>query len=533
MPKAVCLLILGALCAAAQVEGTVFDASTGSGVAGVKVSLTKGATAFYDTTTDGGGRFRFDNVPPGDYSIRYMSDDYWQTAGVSDYRVFHVVEGSPLNLDTRVMPWSKISGRVVDSQGKGVAKAELDLTGSGVMVHGRTYLRTSWGGGGGGQLSDVPLPMSFRGNTDDRGDFSVKVMPGAYGLSVTPPPDMKPPKAEEGGGALAWTRIYYPGVALEESATKIVVLPGGGNPEVELRLAPARAYAVRGVAIFPDGSPAPKAKIAVGESFRPALVESNADGTFEFPAIPEGEWRFLAQAEKGSLKLRATEWIEVKRHDLENLKLRLAAPLAIRGKVVVEGSKDGPAPRAGPFILSVRGGHSRSNGLPEPGAGVALADSGPKGEFIVQDAYPGVYALGAALQPPEPPYYLESIPIGGADLARQDVEISSDTSIAVVYKSDAGMVSGKAENCVSGAVLLVPRDPSLRGRGFSRSGPCDANDHYEVRVVRPGDYYAVAFAGNGPVLAMDDALLNDAVKVTVRGGESTSADLKTVTKPVY
>src|ERR1035441_7764164 len=60
-----------------------------------------------------------------------------------------------------------------------------------------------------------------------------------------------------------------------------------------------------------------------------------------------------------------------------------------------------------------------------------------------------------------------------------------------------------------------------RWRGFSRSGPCDSGDHYEVRAVRPGEYYAVALAGNGPVLAVDEALLNQAVKVTVRAGEAS------------
>src|SRR5207237_7588175 len=35
-------------------------------------------------------------------------------AGPPDYRLFHVAAGSPVNLETRLMPWSKISGRVVD-----------------------------------------------------------------------------------------------------------------------------------------------------------------------------------------------------------------------------------------------------------------------------------------------------------------------------------------------------------------------------------------------------------------------------------
>lgn len=77
MAKLLSLLILGAACAVAQtVEGSVFDASTGAGVAGVKVELLRGGTAFYEAATDGGGRFRFDDVREGDYAVRYRSPDY-------------------------------------------------------------------------------------------------------------------------------------------------------------------------------------------------------------------------------------------------------------------------------------------------------------------------------------------------------------------------------------------------------------------------------------------------------------------------
>ena len=73
----------------------MFDAATGAGVGGVKVELLKGATPFYETTTDGGGRYRIDNIKEGDYAVRYQSPDYWLTAGPSDYRTFHVASGDP------------------------------------------------------------------------------------------------------------------------------------------------------------------------------------------------------------------------------------------------------------------------------------------------------------------------------------------------------------------------------------------------------------------------------------------------------
>src|ERR1035441_2513895 len=97
MAKCLYILMLLAACAVAQtVEGSVFDAATGTAVGGVKVELLKGTTPFYETTTDGGGRFRFDNLKEGDYSVRYQSPDYWLTAGPTDYRPFPVSAGSPV-----------------------------------------------------------------------------------------------------------------------------------------------------------------------------------------------------------------------------------------------------------------------------------------------------------------------------------------------------------------------------------------------------------------------------------------------------
>jgi Carboxypeptidase regulatory-like domain len=524
MAKLLCVLILGSACAVAQsVEGSVFDATTGAGVGGVKVELLKGATAFYETTTDGGGRFRIDNVKEGEYAARYQSPDYWLTAGPSDYRIFPVTAGDPVKLEVRMMPWSRISGRVVDRRGNGVANARLELTGLGMVASGRTYMRTSWGGGGGGQLSASPMPMTFMGSADTQGRFEVQLMPGRYGLSVVPPADLKPPEPEPDGPVLVWKRT--------EAASPIVVLPGGEVSDIELKLLAVPAHAVRGVVLNPDGSPAPRVSITLGESFRGPAVESKADGTFEFPAVAEGEWGCMAEPRGDSRKLRATEWIEVSRHDVENVKLRLAPPLTVRGKVVVEAPKDAPPLRPGPLMLRLRGGHTRRPGE-LAGAGSVLVSPDAKGEIAVQSVYPGVYGLGPLLQAPAPPYYLEAIRAGGADLTIQDAEISSDVTIATVYKTDGGSVVGKAENCASGGVVLVPSDP-LRRAVFSRSGPCDADGHYEVRAVRPGEYYGLAFAGNGPVLVLDDALLNAAVKITVRAGEATMADVKTMTRPVF
>jgi hypothetical protein len=342
---------------------------------------------------------------------------------------------------------------------------------------------------------------------------------------------LKPPDPGEDGRMLDWKRTYYPSADVADAASKIVVLPGSEVSGVELKLLAAPAHAVRGVVLNPDGTPAPHVAIAYGERTRSSVV-SQPDGTFEFPVVAEGEWRFSAEAQQGSVKLRATEWIEVAKHDVENVKLRLVPPLTIRAKVVMQAFKDAPSPTPERLMLSLRGGRtSREDDMGLGGVGLAEADA--KGDFAIVETYPGVYRLGPLLSQTRPPYYLDAVRVGDADLAMQEVEISSDVAITVVYKSDGGSVRGKAENCASGGVVLVPSDPAIRRPVFSRSAACDSSDNYEVDAVRPGNYYALAFAGNGPVLTLDDVLLNQAVTVSVRAGEASSADLRTITKPVY
>ena len=80
-------------------------------------------------------------------------------------------------------------------------------------------------------------------------------------------------------------------------------------------------------------------------------------------------------------------------------------------------------------------------------------------------------------------------------------------------------------------MLLIPQDPTIQSLGFFRSARCDATDRYEIRAVRPGDYYALAFAEPGGAPQLDDILIRQAGKVTVHVDEALSADLRAIRRP--
>jgi hypothetical protein len=129
---------------------------------------------------------------------------------------------------------------------------------------------------------------------------------------------------------------------------------------------------------------------------------------------------------------------------------------------------------------------------------------------------------------------MAAVRVGDVDIATAEVELAGNTApIFVVYKTDGGSVSGTAENCNGGIVLLVPQDPALQALGFLRSARCDAGNRYEFTAVRPGVYSALSFAGGGGIPQLDEILLSQASQVSVHANETTAADLRANPRPGY
>ena len=474
LTKFCCILLLNAVSVTAQVvQGTVVDSVTGNGLAGVKVQLYWSGDLAYSATSDARGRFLFDHVQNGVYMAQfnapgYQYEDMFRSIGSEQVRV--TAGGNPVELVAHMMPMGRLSGRVVDGKGGAVAKAVVQVSGPGMRLN---------------------FP------TDAKGKFEVHefVFPGAYTLSVTPPPELKPPEPEaEGGRVLGWARTWYPGVTMPEAAGKVPLVAGGEVADLELKLQTLPAHAIRGVIVNVDGKPAPKVEVTLEQDFQPVQrVESKADGSFEFPAVVDGEWRLSAQVESGGVKLRASRWVEMAEKDREGVKLQLNAPFAVRGQVVVEAPKGLPAPRYTSYVVvstAYRGREARAQranavrGRPE-------AD----GTFSLTPVYPDTYRIGA--MPPDG-YYLDAIRLGGAELATPEMELTSGAPlVTVIFKTNGGAVRGTVENCGSGGVVVVPQDAMFRDS--ARPARCDPNGRYEIAALRPGEYYVLALAPEGLV----------------------------------
>jgi len=170
------------------------------------------------------------------------------------------------------------------------------------------------------------------------------------------------------------------------------------------------------------------------------------------------------------------------------------------------------------------------------------ADPGAKGDFTIANMYPGAYEiLPAFFAPPPAPYYLDSIRLGERDALDAGVPIESGAlPITIAYKLNGGTVRGTVEACGAGEILLIPQDGALRRDGFIHRTSCDPNGRFEIAAIRPGEYYAFAMAADAPANLrvklhrprpeLDQNLINQAVRVSVRSNEATLADLRPITQ---
>src|SRR5262249_39178845 len=149
-------------------------------------------------------------------------------------QIFQVATGNTVKLEGRMLPFPRVSGRVVNDRGDAVANAKLVLIGPG-------------------------KPST---TTDNKGLFDLRISPGSYYLSVVPPPSLKPPDPEPDSNAIrTWVRTFYPGVDSLDAASKIMAAPGSELSGIEIKLLAVRTHAFRGVLLNPDGTTASKVPV--------------------------------------------------------------------------------------------------------------------------------------------------------------------------------------------------------------------------------------------------------------------------------
>lgn len=517
------------------VDGHVVNSVTGIDIPGVAVNLIWAGKVAYSATTDAQGHFRVEAVKAGAYTANYTARGFFAIPNSFTDELFELVACSrcflaergdqpfqvtagegPVRLEVKMAPLGRISGRVVDEVGDPVPDASIQL-----------YWGENW-------LCKMPYCMGFsrQAKTDEKGEYSVTDLdvPGAWLLSAIAPSSRKPAETRN-DQRLGWAQTFYPGVIDPQVAVKVMVRFGGDDSNLDIKLAAVPVHRIRGVVLDGSGDPVPKAAVMLGRGIGSPLIQNTrSDGTYEFDAVTEGEWRISANGAQGSHQLWPSQWVRVKAHDVERLELRPAAPFAIRGKVEMEVAERALAPKPPSVLLAFNAGAAGLDANHEAPSRAANPDA--KGDFEIQNLYPGSYQIVPGPAPPQ--YYLDSIRIGDRDALESAVEMAPGAQpLTVAYKFGGGTVRGAVERCAGGTVRLLPQDKAMWRQGFVFFAPCDSNNRYEIHAVRPGPYYALAIGGDSTTpwygaIWDDDGLVHNASTITVRAGESSLADLRAI-----
>jgi len=492
--KALLVLAVFAIPLAAQVEGRVVNAVTGTAIPGARVTLFQNGEPVHRSEADARGAFQFESVQTGVYEARYTAPHFSPVPAVGELMPqVQVRAGEPLRLDIKLEPLAKISGRVTDSDGKPVSKADI-------------WAVRDWAA----CKPPACSPFRMHATANDHGEYTLSdiEIDGKWEVVASSP------------GSIAQT--FYGETTEPQLAASVPVSTGAEVWNIDIQLLATPTRRVRGRVLDVHGKPAIKVAVAIDPLYGSTLQrETDADGAFAFPSVPAGDWRISASSGKDDGKTRTADNLHVGDHDVENLDLRLAAPFKLPGRIVTEvpeGMPAPPLPRVETMLLS-----NASSFNDSPREVFLVGEPLESREFSFQPVYPGRYMV-MPVGDSTKPYYLDSIRLGDRDASGVDVPIQDGGApLVVTFKLGGGSVQGKVNGCRNASVVLVPLDPALRRGGFFGVGHCAADGAFHLSAIRPGEYYGLAMVGDhGPVF--DEGILKQAVRVTVRANETTSAD---------
>jgi len=528
------------------------------------------------TITADDGRFTFDQLPPGRYTITAAKDAYVSMSAGADRPErpglgIEVRAGQTAETTIRLPRGAVITGIVRLPTGEPAA-------GFSVSPIVRRYVPST-----GERLLVSPLNTTI--TTDDRGVYRifglpagtyfvgatprVPVPPGADvqvlsdaeikralsevkeqivasrpGMLSAPPPSTRVTAPPRGGVTLV--PIYYPGTPNEKQATPITLAPGETRTGIDIDLEYVRTATVTGFVTAPrearvqlmlanaDGS-------SLNQSFR-ATATLMDDGRFSFRSMPPGHYAIAARAtavtaQPGAGPSEVIWWgrteVIISGEDLSGVTLALKPALDLSGQVVFKGNT--PPPPLPTLKLPIPAGFTFGLGTQN------LPNVTVQGNrFTIPGAIPGVYRLRTqppGIRTPIGTWWLESVVAGGRELLDAELDLQNSVGDAVITFSDrASELSGSVAYVTGapfreGLVLVFSTNSQtwfLNSRRVAAVAP-DKTGRYVVRNLPPGEYFVTVAVGlernewfDPEVLA---ALAQSARRVTLNGVEVRTHDL--------
>jgi len=267
-------------------------------LAGVRVVI-EGEKKFEIVTNDK-GQYRIDQLPAGEYTVKPVPPEHLAARGPE--RKIKVADRGCGVVTFWLESNAQLSGRVLNPQGLPVPKAEIFM-----IDADKERYRGHW---------DAAY-------SDEEGGYVFKLIPpGRYILII------------RYDGMTSQNRpfptMFYPGVSDRSQARVFTVREGQILDSFDLQIPPMPAeYNVRGIVVWPDGKPAPGARVGYEVSGEGIIYGATMDdqGRFEFKAYEGLKLTLRASIEIEKGKYAYSNWAGVTvGANLEPVKLVLTAP---------------------------------------------------------------------------------------------------------------------------------------------------------------------------------------------------------------
>lgn len=464
-----------------RVSGTIVSKTDGHPLGRARVTLreAKDARKYEGIITDDDGKFAFESVPAGKYSLTgekrgfitasYDQHDQYSTAIVTGAGI--TTEGLVLKLAPNAVIW----GRVLDEAGEPVRHASVTLY---YQDHqeGVDHIRSR----GGDQ-------------TDDLGAYELpNLTPGTYFLSASATPwyAMHPSTASgtkrdvaDRSLDVAYPVTYYADVTDSDSATPIPI-KGGERLQVDFHLSPVPSlhlvFHMPGDPQHGFTSPQLSQPAFDGSAFPGGYgVSMISPGVVELSGVPAGQYNIRLQGQGLNAEMNGVDLAK----DGQQIDFSSAEPLAtLKFKVQIPGESS--IPKGLGIGLRSKG---RNQG------GFRTVDE--KGEAEITEVEAGRYEVFVFER--RKVYSVARITAEGAETSGRSIVINpgasaSATVTLIVGSEEINGVAQKAGKGFAGAmVVLVPKNPE-GNRDLFRRDQSDMDGTFSLHNVVPGSYSLVA-----------------------------------------